>query len=53
MSHDDAGRRPPEQDVPPVPAIDEDSIPARRLLAHDVEHSIWDHDGDDGAPPPD
>jgi len=53
MSHDDARPGQPEPEVPPFPAIDEDSIPARRLLAHDVEHSIWDHDGDDGAPPPD
>ena len=42
-----------QPDVQPLPAIQDDDVPARRLLAHDLEHLAWDHDGDDGAPPPD
>ena len=53
MSHDDPRAGEPLEQAPAVPPIDEDSIPARRLLAHDVEHWVWDHDGDEGAPPPD
>jgi hypothetical protein len=47
-----AGARP---DVPtqPVLAVSEDSIPAARLLAHDLEALVWDDDGDNVLPPPD
>ena len=39
------------QAVPPLP-VDED-VPARRLLAHDLEPLVWDADGDGALPPPD
>jgi len=29
-----------------------DDVPAKRLLAHDMEHLVWDDDGD-AVPPPD
>ena len=47
-----AGARP---DVPTqsVLAVSEDSIPAARLLAHDLEALVWDDDGDNVLPPPD
>ena len=53
MSDDEARAEQPEQEVPPVPSIQDDDVPARRLLAHDLEHLVWDHDGEDAAPPPD
>ena len=31
----------------------DDDVPARRLLAHDLEHIVWDEDGEDPVPPPD
>ena len=42
-------------DVPaqPVTAVAEDSIPAARLLAHDMEALVWDDDADGVLPPPD
>jgi hypothetical protein len=53
MSHYDAPVERPEQDIQPVaPAHDED-YPARRLLAHDMEHLVWDDDGEGTMPPPD
>lgn len=39
------------QPVAPIP-VDED-VPARRLLAHDLEPLVWDDDGDGALPPPD
>jgi hypothetical protein len=30
-----------------------DDVPARRLLAHDLEHVDWDDDGAKPVPPPD
>ncbi len=54
MSYFDARVERPEQDVQPVsiPHADDD-VPARRLLAHDVEPLVWDDDGDGVLPPPD
>jgi hypothetical protein len=43
----------PEIVIEPAPPLAEDDVPARRLLAHDLEHAAWDHDGEDAAPPPD
>lgn len=41
-------------DVPAQPVIvAEDSIPAARLLAHDLEALVWDDDADGVLPPPD
>ena len=53
MSHPDARVERPEQDIRPVLTIDEEEVPARRLLAHDMEHMVWDEDGEDAVPPPD
>ena len=33
--------------------ISEDSFPAARLLAHDMEALVWDDDGEGVLPPPD
>jgi hypothetical protein len=41
------------QDSSPVAPIREDDVPAARLLAHDMEHLVWDDDGEDAVPPPD
>ena len=43
----------PEQDLQPVSMIQEEDVPARRLLAHDLEHLTWDDDGETAVPPPD
>ncbi len=43
----------PEQEIQPVSMIHDEDVPARRLLAHDLEHLVWDHDGERAAPPPD
>jgi hypothetical protein len=54
MSHPDARVEPPEQDFRPVVAtIHDEDVPARRLLAHDLEHLVWDDDGESAVPPPD
>jgi hypothetical protein len=53
MTQYDAGVEPPQQDIPPVSAIQDDDVPARRLLAHDMEYLVWDDDGDRAVPPPD
>jgi hypothetical protein len=53
MSSNEVDPAQPEQEVPPIPAIQDDDVPARRLLAHDLEHLMWDDDGEDAAPPPD
>lgn len=61
MSHHDSRVEQPQQDLtPPVqslpatlPATQDDDVPARRLLAHDMDHMIWEHDGDGTVPPPD
>ena len=43
-----------EQDIQPVSAaVHDDDVPARRLLAHDLEHMVWDDDGERAVPPPD
>jgi hypothetical protein len=41
-----------QYDAKPVLRADDD-VPARRLLAHDLEHIVWDDDGDERVPPPD
>jgi hypothetical protein len=54
MSHFDIRVERPQQDIPPVTSVrpDED-VPARRLLAHDLEPLVWDDDGEGVLPPPD
>ena len=54
MSHFDIRVERPQKDIQPVAPIrpDED-VPARRLLAHDLEPLVWDDDGDEALPPPD
>jgi hypothetical protein len=54
MSHFDIRVERPQTDIQPVAPIrpDED-VPARRLLAHDLEPLVWDDDGDGALPPPD
>jgi hypothetical protein len=43
-----------QQDIQPVSPIRQDEdVPARRLLAHDLEPLVWDDDGDGALPPPD
>ena len=53
MSDFDTRVQRPEQDMKPVSVIHEEDVPARRLLAHDMEHLTWDDDGEDAVPPPD
>jgi hypothetical protein len=54
MTHFDARVDRPEADLPPVPiAFQDDDVPARRLLAHDMESLVWDDDGERPLPPPD
>jgi hypothetical protein len=53
MTHSDARVERPEQELPPVFPIRDDDPPARRLLAHDLEHPVWDDDGEGTVPPPD
>ncbi len=53
MSHFDIRASRPEQDSQPVSPIQDEDVPARRLLAHDLEHLLWDDDGDEACPPPD
>ena len=43
---------PPQQEIQPVTMIRDEDVPARRLLAHDLEHLVWDEDGEP-VPPPD
>jgi hypothetical protein len=52
MSSFDTGADPlPEPEDTPVPVTQDDDHPARRLLAHDLEHVAWDYDQE--GPPPD
>lgn len=53
MSDPEIRPTPPELAVAPDAAIADEDVPARRLLAHDLEHLVWDHDGEDASPPPD
>jgi len=53
MSHYDAGVERPDQDAQPASPVQDEDVPARRLLAHDLEHLIWDDDGEGIVPPPD
>jgi hypothetical protein len=43
-----------QPEIRPLPPthLDED-VPARRLLAHDLEPLVWDDDGEGALPPPD
>jgi hypothetical protein len=43
----------PEKDIQPVSPTHDEDVPARRLLAHDMEHLIWDDDSEGAVPPPD
>jgi hypothetical protein len=42
-----------EQQFKPLVPVHDDDPPARRLLAHDMEHLVWDDDGEEAVPPPD
>jgi hypothetical protein len=53
MSHPEIRVERPDQDIQPPPFSHEEDVPARRLLAHDMEHLVWDDDGERAAPPPD
>jgi hypothetical protein len=55
MSHFDIRVGKPEpDDIRAVgPVAPDDDVPARRLLAHDLEPLVWDDDGDGALPPPD
>ena len=53
MSDFDFGGQQPEQEIEPAQAIQDEDVPARRLLAHDLEHLVWDDDGEQAVPPPD
>jgi hypothetical protein len=54
MNHFDIRVERPHQDIPPVTSLrPDDDVPARRLLAHDLEPLVWDDDGERELPPPD
>jgi hypothetical protein len=53
MTHFDPRVERPQQDIQPVTALQDDDVPARRLLAHDLEHLVWDDEGEGVVPPPD
>jgi hypothetical protein len=54
MSHFDPRVERPDTEFPPLPTtVRDDEAPARRLLAHDLEHLVWDEDGEQAVPPPD
>jgi hypothetical protein len=53
MSHPDLRAEAPDNDIQAVAMIRDDDPPARRLLAHDMEHLVWDDDADTRVPPPD
>jgi hypothetical protein len=54
MSNFDARVERPDREIQPVPTmLQDDEPPARRLLAHDMEHLVWDDDGERPLPPPD
>ncbi len=53
MTHFDPRVERPQQDIQPVSPIQDDDVPARRLLAHDLEHLVWDDEGEGVVPPPD
>ena len=53
MSYFDARVERSEQDIPVTMLRPIDDVPARRLLAHDLEHMVWDDDGERAVPPPD
>ena len=55
MSHIDTGAMTRVEGENQVVAhmLSEDSVPAARLLAHDLEALVWDDDGDGVLPPPD
>jgi hypothetical protein len=52
MSRLDRQFEPGEPDVT-IRAAADDDVPARRLLAHDLEPIAWDEDGEGPVPPPD
>ena len=52
--HDARAQRPPESIDPAAPDYRSvDDVPAARLLAHDLEHLVWDDEDDRLLPPPD
>ena len=53
MSDFDTRLERPQQEIQPVTVIRDEDVPARRLLAHDLEHLVWDDDGEGPLPPPD
>jgi hypothetical protein len=42
-----------QEKQPVTPIRPDEDVPARRLLAHDLEPLVWDDDGDEALPPPD
>jgi len=54
MSDLDSGAERPQDAFQPVADVRDEDVPARRLLAHDLPHLVWE-DGDDERPfpPPD
>ena len=54
MSNFDS-RVPQDVDMPiqALKLAHDDDVPARRLLAHDLEPLVWDDDGESPLPPPD
>ena len=53
MSHFDIRVEKPQPDIKPVSITHDEDVPARRLLAHDLEPLTWDDDGERQLPPPD
>jgi len=54
MSHFDIRVERTQPDIEPVsPIAADEDVPARRLLAHDLEPLVWEDDGDGAFPPPD
>jgi hypothetical protein len=54
MSHFDIRVERTQHESQPVsPTRPDEDVPARRLLAHDLEPLVWDDDGDEALPPPD
>jgi hypothetical protein len=54
MSRFDPRVERPDQEMPPqMTTLTDEDVPARRLLAHDLEHLVWDDDGERAVPPPD
>jgi hypothetical protein len=53
MSDFDTRVERPERELETASKTRDEDVPARRLLAHDMEHLVWDDDGEAAVPPPD